>query len=142
MVAAKTNNAIVPSPFSTNSQDFFIVGGYGPISQTEVLTESGWQLFTPSFPVTVYHHCLLLLNSTAAIVIGGIQNTVTTANTYIITNGNRVMFFDKILLNGNLKTEENSFIITFSIYICLRNILFNNLGKLHTVLSLRFISQT
>ena len=106
MVAAKTNNAIVPSPFSTNSQDFFIVGGYGPISQTEVLTESGWQLSSPSFPVTVYHHCLLLLNSTAAIVIGGIQNSITTANTYIITNGNRVMFFGKSFNKWQLKNRS------------------------------------
>ncbi len=90
------NTAITPSPFSTKHQDFLVIGGGGALSATEVLTESGWQVISPSFPVTVYFHCMVLLNLTAAMVIGGIQNGVASAQTFIISNNNRVSFFDKM----------------------------------------------
>jgi hypothetical protein len=85
--------AIAPSPFS--NQDFFLTGGNVAVSVTEVLTKSGWQLINPSFPVTVYAHCMVLLNLTAAMVIGGIQNGVASAQTFIISNNNRVSFLTK-----------------------------------------------
>jgi hypothetical protein len=78
---------------------FFVTGGFGghgAFHETEVLTESGWQLTIPSLPVNVYHHCMVLLNSTAAMVIGGIQNSVISPKTYIISNDKRVKFFDKL----------------------------------------------
>ncbi len=95
------NAAITPSPFS--NQEFFKTGGLallsgvlGAVSATEVLTKSEWQVTGPFLPVNVYCHCMVLLNLTAAMVIGGIQNGVASAQSFIISNNNRVSFFDQI----------------------------------------------
>ena len=112
MVNYKMSTAITPSPFGNRPQDFFVTGGYGgqgPYSGTEILSENGWRSFSPSLPVTVYFHCMVLLNSTAAIVIGGIQNGDVSANTFIISNGNRVEFFD----NNHTKTKLNVVFLLF-----------------------------
>jgi hypothetical protein len=69
-------------------------------------------------------------------VIGGIQNSITTANTYIITNGNRVMFFWHNFIKCNLITEINSFVIPFSLLSALETFSSIIWHKLNTVLSL------
>jgi hypothetical protein len=92
------NTAITPSPFNNKHKDIYVTGGFGPngpFSETEILTESGGNLVSPSLPVIVYYHCMVLLNSTAVIVIGGVQNGAVSKKSFIITNDNKVQFLTK-----------------------------------------------
>ena len=98
MVNYTMNTAITQSPFNKKHQDIYVTGGFGPngpFSETEILTESGGNLVSPFLPVIAYYHCMVLLNSTAAMVIGGVQNGAVSKKTYIITNENRVKFLTK-----------------------------------------------
>ena len=95
MAYAKNHLAITKSPFTNKPQSLFVTGGSnsgGGLSSAEILTDNGWEVFTPSLPVTIFVHCMLLLNSTAAMVVGGTQNGVVSANTYLISNDKKVNF--------------------------------------------------
>jgi hypothetical protein len=39
-----------------------------------MLTEEGWESKVPSLPVTIYSHCMVTVNLTTVMVIGGQQN--------------------------------------------------------------------
>jgi hypothetical protein len=100
MVYAKNQLAMTKSPFTNKPQYLFVTGGSnsgGALSTAEILTDNGWELFSPSLPVTVYLHCMVLLNSTAAMVVGGIQNGGVSANTYLITDDKKVHFLTNCL---------------------------------------------
>ena len=93
MVSAKYQAAISKSPFSNKPQSLFVTGGYGPtaaIPFAEILTDNGWEEFTPSFPVDVHLHCMVLRNSTTAMVVGGVHNAVISKNTYMISDDKKV----------------------------------------------------
>jgi hypothetical protein len=47
--------------------------GY-PLNRAEMLTEEGWESNIPSLPVTIIYHCMVTVNSTTVMVIGGYQN--------------------------------------------------------------------
>jgi hypothetical protein len=52
-------------------------GGYDASSHSnseEMLTEEGWESIAPSLPVAIAAHCMVTVNATTVIVIGGIQN--------------------------------------------------------------------
>ncbi len=55
-----------------------VTGGYdGSVSNlnsAEMLTEEGWESNIPSLPVIVLAHCMVTVNSTTVMVIGGYQN--------------------------------------------------------------------
>ena len=57
----------------SRKKSFFVTGGLtATITNTsEIFTEAGWQYVTPSLPVAIAHHCMTLINSTSAIVMGG-----------------------------------------------------------------------
>jgi N-acetylneuraminic acid mutarotase len=70
-----------------------VTGGYDDFgrhqSSSEMLTEEGWERNKPSLPVTVYGHCMITLNSTTVMVIGGWQNGRISGNTlYYSLGGN------------------------------------------------------
>ncbi len=44
------------------------------LNSAEMLTEEGWESNIPSLPVTIYGHCMVTVNSTTVMVIGGLQN--------------------------------------------------------------------
>jgi hypothetical protein len=46
--------------------------GYG-LNSAEMLTEEGWESNIPSLPVTILAHCMVTVNSTTVMVIGGYQ---------------------------------------------------------------------
>ena len=93
MVYAKFQFAMTKSPFTNKPQSLFVTGGFGSgrsISSAEILTENGWEEFTPSFPAYLQNHCMVLLNSTTAMVVGGQQNNSITADTYLIGDDKKV----------------------------------------------------
>ena len=51
----------------------------------EILTNDGWEAVKPSLPVTSRYSCMVLLNSTTAFLIGGIQQKVDySQNSYML----------------------------------------------------------
>ncbi len=68
-----------------------VTGGYdGPgsyLNSAEMLTEEGWENNIPSFPVTIAAHCMVTVNSTTVMVIGGQQNGELSGKTFYFTFG-------------------------------------------------------
>ena len=73
------------SPFF--NEDLFVTGGYldedAYINTAEILTDAGWWQIAGAVPVKrIFSHCMVLLNSTTVLVIGGIQDEYNSPNTY------------------------------------------------------------
>ena len=70
--------AATPFPYPNEAHSLFVTVGYngpfGHLNTGEVLTDAGWQEFLPYLPVTIVGHCMVLVNSTTVLVIGGLQN--------------------------------------------------------------------
>ena len=68
-----------------------VTGGYDAyysyLSSAEMLTEEGWESNIPSLPVTIAYHCMVTLNSTTVMAIGGIQNRQFSGKTFYFTFG-------------------------------------------------------
>jgi hypothetical protein len=58
-------------------EKLLVTGGYDGsayLNSAEMLTEEGWDSKLPSLPVTISYHCMVTINSTTVMVIGGFQN--------------------------------------------------------------------
>jgi hypothetical protein len=66
-----------------------VTGGVGleVLNSAEILTENGWESNIPSLAVTIYDHCLVTINSTTVMVIGGIQNNQISGKTFYFNFG-------------------------------------------------------
>ncbi len=67
-----------------------VAGGYNisdVMNSVEMLTEEGWESNIPSLPVTLIGHCMVTVNSTTVMVIGGEQNGQESGNTFFFTFG-------------------------------------------------------
>ncbi len=68
-----------------------VTGGYdssgSSINSAEMLTEEGWESNIPSLPVTINSHCMVTVNSTTVIAIGGVQNKYFSGKTFYFTFG-------------------------------------------------------
>jgi hypothetical protein len=57
---------------------FFVTGGanlFGnSVNSVEILTEEGWEKNLPSLSLRVLSHCIVTVNSTTVMAIGGLQN--------------------------------------------------------------------
>ncbi len=53
----------------TGGQD----GSFSDINSAEMLTEEGWKTNIPSLPVTIRYHCMVTVNSTTVMAIGGFK---------------------------------------------------------------------
>ncbi len=51
-----------------------LVTGGLMLNSAEMLTEKGWESKIPSLPVIIENHCMITVNSTTVMVIGGVQN--------------------------------------------------------------------
>jgi hypothetical protein len=55
-----------------------VTGGYDnfgfDLNSAEMLTEEVWESNIPSLPVYISRHCMVTVNSTTVMVIGGYQN--------------------------------------------------------------------
>jgi hypothetical protein len=66
-----------------------VTGGYdisASLNSAEMLTEEGWESNIPSLPVTIYAHCMVTVNSTTVMAIGGQQNGLS-GKTFYFTFG-------------------------------------------------------
>ena len=91
--AIKMYSPIIKAPFRNTSRLFLMAGGYSPstgslLNTVEILTTSGWEVFTPSLPFAINAHCMVSLPYFAAMVIGGVTNGTYFGGTFIITNDN------------------------------------------------------
>jgi N-acetylneuraminic acid mutarotase len=57
-------------------------GSESSLNSAEMLTEEGWESNIPSLPVTIAGHCMVTVNSTTVMVIGGRQNKEWQFNQY------------------------------------------------------------
>jgi hypothetical protein len=68
-----------------------VTGGYDDsdsyLNSVEMLTEEGWDSNIPSLPVTIFAHCMITVNSTTVMVIGGAQNGQRSGKTFYFTFG-------------------------------------------------------
>jgi hypothetical protein len=68
-----------------------VTGGYNAsfsfLNNAEMLTEEGWESNIPSLPVTIKAHCMVTVNSTTVMVIGGFQNKRISRKTFYFTFG-------------------------------------------------------
>jgi hypothetical protein len=69
---------------------FLVTGGLDGsayLKKAEMLTEEGWESNIPSLPVTILGHCMITVNSTTVMVIGGRQNNQYSGTTFFFTFG-------------------------------------------------------
>ncbi len=68
-----------------------VTGGYGEsqsdLNSAEMLTEMGWESSILSLPVTIAAHCMVTVNSTTVMAIGGLQNDQWSGKTFYFTFG-------------------------------------------------------
>jgi hypothetical protein len=57
------------------------------LNSAEMLTEEGWESNIPSLPVTIFGHCMITVNSTTVMAIGGYQNGQISGKTFYYTFG-------------------------------------------------------
>jgi hypothetical protein len=62
-------------------------GSFSYLKSAEMLTEDGWERNLPSLPVTIIYHCMVTVNSTTVMVIGGFQNSQISGKTFFFTFG-------------------------------------------------------
>ncbi len=65
-----------------------VTGGWNrstKFNSAEMLTEEGWKNNIPSLPVTIDEHCMVTVNSTTVMVIGGGQNGEYSGKTFYFT---------------------------------------------------------
>jgi hypothetical protein len=57
------------------------------LKSAEMLTEDGWESNIPSLPVSISYHCMVTVNSTTVMAIGGDQNLQSSGKTFHFTIG-------------------------------------------------------
>ncbi len=92
-VSSDSMNSVRSSAAAAQLKDckLLVTGGYdgsgSSLNSTEMLTEEGWESNIPSFPVTIAAHCMVTVNSTTVMVIGGWQNDQISGKTFYFTFG-------------------------------------------------------
>jgi hypothetical protein len=67
-----------------------VTGGFNGsanLNSAEMLTEEGWESNIPSLPVIINGHCMVTVNSTTVMAIGGVQNDQKSGKTFYYTFG-------------------------------------------------------
>jgi hypothetical protein len=59
------------------------------LNSAEILTEEGLERNIPALPVTIYGHCMVTVNSTTVMAIGGYQNGQISGKTFFFTFGEK-----------------------------------------------------
>jgi len=76
MTTRRVSASFSPSPFS-NSDTLFVAGGQneiGALNSGEIFKNDSWHALNSALPVYVSNHCMVLVNSTTVLLIGGQQN--------------------------------------------------------------------
>ncbi len=92
-VSSASMNTVRGYAASAQLQDgkLLVTGGFdesgSKLNSAEMLTEEGWESNIPSLPVTIYAHCMVTVNSTTVMAIGGDQNGYYSRKTFYLTFG-------------------------------------------------------
>jgi hypothetical protein len=92
-VSSVSMNSVRVQAAATQLQDgkLLVTGGFDAsesyLNSAEMLTEEGWDSNLPSLPVTILDHCMVTVNSTTVITIGGWQNSQFSGKTFYFTFG-------------------------------------------------------
>jgi hypothetical protein len=91
-VSSASMNSVRVDAAAAQLQDgkILVTGGNGDsafFNSAEMLTEEGWESNIPSLPVSIYAHCMVTVNSTTVMAIGGWQNGQYSGKTFYFTFG-------------------------------------------------------
>jgi hypothetical protein len=92
-VSSASMNSVRYAAAAAQLQDgkLLVTGGWdesvSDLNSAEMLTEEGWDSNIPSLPVTIRSHCMVTVNSTTVMVIGGRQNGQYSGKTFYFTFG-------------------------------------------------------
>jgi hypothetical protein len=92
-VSSYRRNSAKTSAASSQLQDgqLIVTGGQNSsldnLNSAEILTEEGWESTMPALPVTIVDHCMVTVNYTTVMVIGGWQNDKYSGKTFYFTFG-------------------------------------------------------
>ncbi len=91
-VSSASMNSVRVAAAAAQLQDgqLLVTGGYDDsayLNSAELLTEEGWESNIPSLPVTIKGHCMVTVNSTTVMVVGGRQNGQISGKTFYYTFG-------------------------------------------------------
>ncbi len=92
-VSSASMNSVRSFAAAAQLQDgnLLVTGGYDgshqDLKSSEMLTEEEWESNIPSLPVTIAAHCMVTVNSTTVMVIGGVQNGQYSGKTFYFTFG-------------------------------------------------------
>jgi hypothetical protein len=93
-VSSASMNLVRYAAAAAQLQDgkLLVTGGFdgsGSLNSAEMLTVEGWESNIPSLPVTIALHCIVSVNSTTVMVIGGFQNDQYSVKTFYFTLGEK-----------------------------------------------------
>jgi len=80
-VSSSSMNSVRVLAVEAKMQDgkLLVTGGQddsgSDLKSAEMLTEEGWESNIPSLPVTIAAHCMVTVNSTTVMAIGGVENS-------------------------------------------------------------------
>jgi hypothetical protein len=91
-VSSASMNSVRVEAAAIQLQDgkLLVTGGHdgsASLNGAEMLTEEGWETNIPNLPVTIYYHCMVTVNSTTVMAIGGYQNYDYSGKTFYFTFG-------------------------------------------------------
>ncbi len=93
-VSSASMNSIRSSAAAAQLKDkgqLLVTGGYDGsgthLNSAELLTEEGWESNIPFLPNTITRHCMVTVNSTTVMAIGGRQNNQCSGKTFYFTFG-------------------------------------------------------
>ena len=94
MTTARIVAAATQSPYPNQRQNLFVSGGDNNqdfLNTAEVLSDQGWQELAFPLPVKIAYHCMVLFNSTTVLVIGGVQNGISSSpNSFFFNTENEI----------------------------------------------------
>ncbi len=103
------------SPFLQNPHSLLVVGGGGDVNTLEHFSVNDWRMDLPKLPVTIQYGCMIKINSTTVMVIGGNQNKQISDKTFFLTK-NRSVWIDgpklliprRVLVCGMIQSDKAS----------------------------------
>ena len=85
------NAAAFSFPYPNGALSLFVTGGldnFWSLNTMEVLIDDGWQKLPSSIPATIDGHCMVHINFTTVLIIGGHQNGTASPNTFYYNTEN------------------------------------------------------
>ena len=89
MESPRATAAVTLSPYSNQSHNFFVSGGYSgqnDLNTGEIMSNNNWNFLQSLLPVTIRRHCMVLLNSTSVLLVAGIQQGITSNRVFIFNS--------------------------------------------------------